>query len=120
MENEYKKTIAILSLILFLFICFSGCLNDSTAMTTDAEKIIGTWKADPDITLIFNKNGTCKMQGFFNGDGVWELDDNNTLYITLRFTGGKNYMSYFYEFSADDNILTLSDASDNYWFYTRQ
>ena len=59
------------------------------------------------------------MSRLFDGKGIWEIY-NGTINITLLFEGGKKFMVYNYHFSVDDTVLTLKDAGDRVWIYTKQ
>jgi len=96
----------------------TGCLS-GTVSHSEADRFNGTWKTDQGLIFIFHKNGTCMMQGWVSGTGAWNISDNK-LFVTLEFTGGKNYMAYDYKFSDDDTMLTLADAGGNSWVYSKQ
>ena len=96
----------------------AGCLS-GTVSHSEADRFNGTWKTGQGLIFIFHKNGTCMMQGWVSGTGTWNISDNK-LFVTLEFTGGKNYMAYDYKFSNDDTVLTLTDASGNSWIYSKQ
>ena len=111
-----KKITKIEIFFFLLFILLSVCIEKTGKKKIN--KFIGKWETDNDFVLIFFENGTCRMEGIFNGPGVWEIE-NDTIFITLRFTGGKNYMSYNYSFSNAGKTLILTDSGDRSWVYNK-
>ncbi len=115
-----KNKILNIGILITIIILFCGCIdNKGTVVDKEKGKFIGTWKTNQDLTLIFYEDDTCRMEGLFNGPGEWYLE-NNTIFITLKFEGGKNYMSYNYSFSDDENTLILTDSSGRAWIYHKQ
>lgn len=110
-----NKKLVIIGVFLIL-ILLTGCIDESS--NKEIDKFLGKWKTDQDLVLIFFENGTCRIEGTLNGPGVWEIE-NDTIFITLRFTGGKNYMSYNYSFSNDGETLTLTDSGYRSWVYNK-
>jgi len=78
-------------------------------------KFIGSWVSDQEETVTFNQDGACN----YYGAGEWELG-GKTIFITLDFTGGKNYMSYKFSFSEDDKTLILTDPSGGSRIFTKE
>jgi hypothetical protein len=111
-----KKIVALTTIFsILLVILFSGCVNNNS----EVDKFIGIWETNHGLTLIFYQNNTCAMQGLVSGKGKWNISDNR-LFVTIEFSGGKNYMAYDYKFSNEDTVLTLTDAGGNSWSYSKK
>jgi hypothetical protein len=108
----WKKILLISVVIIIISSFLSGCISK-----TDEDRFIGTWETeDESMKLVIYSDGTCE---FIGSEGTWEIKDGN-LWMVLRFTGGKNTMSYNYSFSDGDKTLTLMDTSERTWIYTKQ
>lgn len=115
-----KQAMFMVVVSLIIVILYCGCLdNKGTIVDDEKSKFIGTWKTEQNITLTFFEDEKCRMEGFFNSPGTWNIKDD-TVFITLTFEGGKNYMSYNYSFSGDGKILALEDPSKRVWTYYKQ
>jgi hypothetical protein len=107
------KKILIIGIIIMLISSFlSGCTDNS-----EEGRFIGTWETEDEaLTLVILPDGECE---FMHGQGTWEIK-NGSLWLVIRFSSGKNTMSYTYSFSNDDKTLTLSDTGGRIWVYTKQ
>jgi len=124
---RYHITVGII--LLFLFVNLSGCIDNSSNITSDSsnnniplsetDKFIGRWESDDGVVFIFKENNDCSMEGFFHGSGDWELD-NDTLYVTLEYKDGQNFMAFNYVFSEDNTVLTLIDPGGRARVYNKK
>jgi hypothetical protein len=124
---KYHMTVGII--LLLLIVNLSGCINNSSNITSEknnnnkplseTDKFIGRWESEDGVIFIFKENNECSMEGFFQGSGKWELK-NNTLYVTLEYKDGQNYMAFDYAFSEDNTILTLTDPGGRARSYNKQ
>jgi hypothetical protein len=102
-----------ITFLLFLLVnIFVGC----TSIKIE-DRFVGTWETEDEVLrLVIHPEGKCE---FMRGTGTWEIK-NDSLWLVIRFSSGKNTMSYYYSFSDDYKILTLSDTSGSIWVYTKQ
>jgi hypothetical protein len=113
--------IGIMTIIITVALC--GCLEtkeSSNKLTTDEEKLIGTWtnidefQLNPrTISYSFYSNKTCMFSisyedDFYSENGTWRIE-NNKLLITI---GGEE-ISGDYEFINDGKTLALIDEQGN-------
>ena len=116
--NFTKKQLAIIGIIIILFVSFCGC-TDSSNKSDNSNKFIGTWEGISytteitiNVTLTFNKDKTLKQVSdevhthYFN----YEIDESY-LYLTLQEFPEYEPLIYSYEFSNNDNSLTLTNES---------
>ena len=125
-----KKQLVIIGIFLLLVIGLCGC-NENSSKINNINKFIGVWGGisydsyDPDttmnVTLTFYKDNTAKQVSeeihthWFN----FEIDDNS-LYLTLQEFPEYYPIIYSYEFSNNDNDLTLSNESLDTLILTKQ
>ena len=93
-------------------ICLSGCIH---GVKSESERLVGSWQTDNGVELVIFSDGTCQYIG---SNGVWELIDDK-IWITITYSNGKNIMSYNYEFSDNDETLTLIDAGDRLMIFSK-
>ena len=122
-----KKQLVIIGIFLLLVIGLCGC-NENSSKINNINKFIGVWEGisyDPDttmnVTLAFYKDNTAKQVSeeihthWFN----FEIDDNS-LYLTLQEFPDYDPIIYSYEFSNNDNALTLTNESLDTLILTKQ
>ena len=122
-----KKQLVIIGIFLLLVVGLCGC-NENSSKINNINKFIGVWEGisyDPDITmnvtLTFYKDNTAKQVSeeihihWFN----FEIDDNS-LYLTLQEFPEFDPIIYSYEFSNNDNALTLTNESLDTLILTKQ
>ena len=122
-----KKQLVIIGIFLLLVIGLCGC-NENSSKINNINKFIGVWEGisyDPDttmnVTLAFYKDNTAKQVSeeihthWFNS----EIDDNS-LYLTLQEFPEYDPIIYSYEFSDNDNALTLTNESLDTLILTKQ
>ena len=118
-------------MVLFVvIISLTGCIDNSSNIVSknddeikkdlsEENKFIGRWESDDGVIFIFNYNHECSMEGFFYGTGDWELE-NDTIYITLEYKDGQNFMAFNYEFSEENTVLKLVDPGGRGRVYYKQ
>ncbi len=122
-----KKQLVIIGIFLLLVIGLCGC-NENSSKINNINKFIGVWEGisyDQDttmnVTLAFYKDNTAKQVSeeihthWFN----FEIDDNS-LYLTLQEFPEYDPIIYSYEFSNNDNALTLTNESLDTLILTKQ
>jgi len=108
-----KKTIIIILICFLLLVTYlCGCNEE----INEEKKFFGTWESEEGLRLIINSTEECI---FYDAPGVWSLD-KDTIFITISFPGGRNKMSFTYQFSEDLKTLTLTDQSERYWIFEKQ
>jgi hypothetical protein len=112
------KQLLIASGITALLLCvgLSGCDQQNNTLDQEKTRFLGTWQNITTTytqTLFFNSNGTCShhigVGNIFNG--VWDLKEGN---LVINLTSIGLYSEYYYEFSNNDNTLTLTFTGNNY------
>lgn len=98
-----KNLLIIFILTLFISVILSGCSEETNSLTDEEQRFIGTWFAGGPINdvVAFYPDGTCCH--FLDMSGVWKIEDGKLIIIV----NDGEYI-YNYEFSAEDQSLTLS------------
>jgi hypothetical protein len=113
-----KKQLVIIGIFLLLVVSVSGC-NENSNKTNNINKFIGTWEGisysndvNVNITFTFFKDKTAKQVSdeLHTHLFYYEIDDNS-LYLTLQEFPEIDPIIYSYEFSDNDNALTLTNES---------
>jgi len=113
-----KKLILFCIVILLISISLSGC-NENSSKKNDKNKFIGTWigisnylNDSFNVTLTFFKDNSLKQVS--EGEHVhwfnYELDDT-CLYFRFPELPENYGICYYYEFSNNNNSLTLTNES---------
>ncbi len=114
-----KKQIIIISIaVLLICICFSGC-NENSKKINIKNKLIGIWSGTSyflndttNITLTFYKDDTAKQEDDQSHIHWFNFDiDDNCLNLILPELPPEYAICYTYEFSNNDNALTLTNES---------
>ena len=112
---------------------FSGCNQISNLFLTDEEKLVGTWDSEgiwfevPTV-IVFASNGTFKAEvklGFGNSSpidlslskGKWDMDNGILTMEIVDFIPSNNYS---YQFSEDNNTLTITDSDSSASYVLRR
>lgn len=118
------KKLLIISGITILLLCvgLSGCNQENNTLDPEKTRFLGSWQniskntqtlETYTQTLFFYSNGTCSHHiesgNIFNG--VWDLKEGK---LAINLTSIGLYSEYYYEFSNNDNMLTLTFTENNY------
>lgn len=106
-----RNLIVIGSLVLLVCLILSGCNQEPNTVPSEEERFIGTWwntTQSYNQTMSLFSNGSCV---FWNYAGTWEIK-NGQLVIDLPSVPVSS--TYDYEFSNNDNTLTLTFTENNY------
>ena len=125
--NYTKKQFVVIGIFLLLVVSFSGCFENSNK-TNNINKFIGTWEgisysidATINVTLTFYKDNTAKQVSDDLHTHLFFYDkDDNSLYLTLQEYPEIDPIIYSYEFSNNDNGLTLTNESLDTLILTKQ
>jgi len=109
-----KNALIALLIFLVLTVIFSGCIDEKEP--TNFDRFIGTWKTDQGVQLELFSDDTCI---FLGSSGEWNIEEEK-INITVMFEGGKNMMSFNYEFSNDYKTVTLTDPGERVMVFTKQ
>ena len=122
-----KKQLVIIGIFLLLVIGLCGC-NENSSKINNINKFIGAWDGISNyendtfnVTLEFYKDKTAKQvreeihTHWFN----FEIDDDS-LYLSLLEFPESDPICYNYEFSNNDNALTLTNESLDTLILTKQ
>lgn len=113
-------------LTILVSIGLSGCNQISNLFLTDEEKLVGTWSGDGiwfegSTVLMFSSDGTFKgtfKVGILNSTGIgfsfskgkWDI---NKGILTMEIIDYIPPTNYTYQFTEDNNTLTITDINSN-------
>ena len=116
-------------LIILVSVGLSGCNQISNLFLTDEQKLVGTWIGEGiwfegSTVLVFSSDGTFKgtfKVGILNSSGIsfsinkgkWEI---NKGILTMEIIDYIPPTNYSYQFTEDNNSLTITDidSSDSF------
>jgi hypothetical protein len=94
--------------IIVIFICFSGCTDLGSTVTSEEDKFIGTWSTESIYEqLTFYSNERCRK---FRYEGTWSIQDD---IITITYAAGSkpySYRYYYYYYYFYNNTMTLKNV----------
>jgi hypothetical protein len=116
--NNTKKQFVIIGIILILFISICGC-TDNSNKSDNTKKFIGTWEGfsyatdvTMNVTLTFYEDKTARqVSDDFHAHLFYFDIVSNSLHLTLQEFPDYEPIIYSYEFSNNDNSLTLTNVT---------
>jgi len=104
-----KELFIIGTLAILLSVGFSGCNQENNKIDSEKDRFIGTWQTSPGYPSLieFFKDGGL----VYGAEGTWDLKDGKLVIIIPSYNLNDTYN---YEFSNNDNTLTMTLILNNY------